>query len=232
MRHSAARSETSFLHRAFDWVLDEVRHVIPPTIFFLIGFTLIAWTKELILEERGISFNGFAGAAVAALLVGKAVLITDALPLMRRFEGAPLIQPILFKTGIYCLCAFLVRIAERLIEFHLDGGAIADFSAYMINNFSWPRFIFIQIWVMVLFLAFVTIHELNTLFGDGELYRLFFRWRSSQVKHTRRMRIRMLTRLNQITERNPNIFDQRGSTKYNELVAILRELASPPTHRS
>ena len=35
---------------------------------------------------------------------------------------------------------------------------------------------------MVLFLVYVTTHELNMLIGDGELYRLFFRWRSSEAK--------------------------------------------------
>src|SRR5262249_11779917 len=50
------------------------------------------------------------------------------------------------------------------------------------EHFSWPRFLSIQIWLMVLFLVYVTAHELNTLFGDGELCRLFFRWRSSEAK--------------------------------------------------
>ena len=44
---------------------------------------------------------------------------------------------------------------------------------------------------MVLFAVYVTeIHELNTLFSDGELPRVFLRWRSSQAKLTRRQRIR------------------------------------------
>ena len=46
--------------------------------------------------------------------------------------------------------------------------------------------------VLVLFLVYVTIHELSLLFGDGELYRLFFRLRSSEAKLTRRRRIRLL----------------------------------------
>ena len=40
------------------------------------------------------------------------------------------------------------------------------------------------------------------LIGDGELYRLFFRWNSSKAKVTRRQRIRLLTRLNRLTEAN------------------------------
>ena len=37
------------------------------------------------------------------------------------------------------------------------------------RHFSWHRFLVIQIWVVALFLIYTFIHELNTLFGDGEL---------------------------------------------------------------
>src|SRR6478752_5540568 len=75
---------------AFNWWLVQVKHALPPTTFFFIGFNLILWTKRLILEEQGIEFSGFLTATVAALLVGKAVLVTDNLPFMRRFDGAPM----------------------------------------------------------------------------------------------------------------------------------------------
>ena len=82
---------------------------------------------------------------------------------------------------------------------------------------------------MVLFLVYVTMHELNMLFGDGELYRLFFRWRSSEAKLTRRRRIRLLVRLNRLTEANSiEAISEKGSPAHSELVDILRELASPP----
>ena len=222
-----------FLRRAFDWWLEQVKHALPPTIFFFIGFNLILWTKRLILEEHGIEFNGFFTAMVAALLVGKAVLITDNLPFMRRFDGAPMIQPILFKSAIYWLCVLMVRLAERLVHFLPGGGLIADFPAHLVEDFSWARFLSIQIWLMVLFLVYVTIHELNVLFGDGELYRLFLRWRSSDAKLTRRQRIRLLTRLNRLTEANPiEAFSERGSPAHAELVDILHQLASPPVATS
>ena len=222
-----------FLRQAFDWWLEQVKHTLPPTIFFLVGFNLILWTKRLILEEHGIEFNGFFTAMVAALLVGKAVLITDNLPFMHRFDGAPMIQPILFKSAIYWLCVLTVRLAERLVHFLPGGGSIADFPAHLVEDFSWARFLSIQIWLMVLFLVYVTIHELNVLFGDGELYRLFFRWRSSEAKLTRRQRIRLLTRLNRLTEANSiEAFSQRGSPANAELVDILHQLASPPVATS
>src|SRR3954470_11035922 len=106
----AGSSPAPFLRRGFDWWLAQVKHVLPPTIFFFVGFNLILLTKRLILEEHGVEYGGFLTATLAALLVGKAVLVTDKLPLMRRFDGAPLIQPILFKSAIYWLCAFVVRL--------------------------------------------------------------------------------------------------------------------------
>ena len=226
----AASTPTALLRRAVSWWLAQVKHALPPTIFFFIGFNLILWTKRLILQEQGIEFSGFFTAIVAALLVGKAVLVTDNLPFMRRFDGAPMIQPILFKTAIYWLCVLIVRLAEEFVHFVAAGGAIAAFGDHFVNHFSWPRFLSVQIWLMVLFLAYVTIHELNQLFGDGELYRLFFRWRSSEAKLTRRQRIRLLTRLNRLTEANPiEAFSDRTSPVHTELVTILHELASPPT---
>jgi hypothetical protein len=229
----AASTPTPLLRRAVTWWLAQVKHALPPTIFFFIGFNLILWTKRLILEEHGVEFSGFFTAIVAALLVGKAVLVTDNLSFMRRFDGAPMIQPILFKSAIYWLCVLIVRLAEEVVHFVVAGGAIAAFGDHFVNHFSLPRFLSIQIWLMVLFLAYVTIHELNELFGDGELYRLFFRWRSSEAKLTRRQRIRLLTRLNRLTEANPiEAFSDRTSPAHTELVAILHELASPPAASS
>ena len=228
-----AATLTAFLRRAVTWWLAQVKHALPPTIFFLVGFNLILWTKRLILQEHGIEFSGFFTALVAALLIGKAVLVTDNLPFMRRFDGAPMIQPILFKSAIYWICVLIVRLAEELIHFVAAGGAIADFGDHFAGQFPLARFLSIQIWLMVLFLVYVTIHELNELFGNGELYRLFFRWRSSEAKLTRRQRIRLLTRLNRLTEANPiEAFSDRTSPVHTELVAILHELASPPAGSS
>jgi hypothetical protein len=110
----ATSARLPFLRRAFDWWLAQVKHALPPTIFFFVGFNLILWTKRLILVEYGVEFSGFFTATVAALPVGKAVLITDKLPFMRRFDGAPMGQPILFKSTFYWMCVLIVRIAEGL----------------------------------------------------------------------------------------------------------------------
>ncbi len=114
-----------------------------------------------------------------------------------------------------------------------DGGALSDFPKFLVAQFSWPHFLVIQIWLMVLFLVYVTAHELNTLFGDGELPRLFLRWHSTEAKLTRRQRIRLLVRLNRLTEANTvEAISEKGAPAHAELIGILRELAARPDEKS
>jgi hypothetical protein len=211
------------------WFVEQLKHVLPPTIFFFLGFNLILWTKQMILQEQHIEFRGFLVATTAALVVGKAVLVTDKLPIMRRFDGAPLVQPILFKASIYWVCVFFVRLLEGMVHYLRGGGKVGGFLPYLVDHFSWPRFLTVQVWLMVLFLVYVTIHELNRLFGDGELYRLFFRWTSSEAKRTRRQRIRLLARLSRLTEVNPSeAFRDPHTPAHGELIEIVRALSPPP----
>jgi uncharacterized membrane protein YhdT len=226
---TAASSPAPFYLRLFQWWLAQVRHTLPAVIFFFVGFNLILWTQQMVLMQHGIPFSGFAAATVAALLVGKAVLVTDHMPFMRRFDGAPLIQPILFKSLIYWAVTFVVRIVDGYVHFLGDGGASADFLPYLVEKFSWPRFFLVQVWLMVLFMIYVTIHELNTLFGDGEIARVFLRWRSSEAKLTRRQRIRLLTRLARLTEAHDVAeFKDASTPAHGELVEIVTRLAARP----
>ena len=226
----AAIASPPFWLRAFQWWLAQVRHTLSAVIFFFIGFNLILWTEQMVLMQHGIPFSGFMVATLAALLVGKAVLVTDHMPFMRRFEGAPLIQPILFKSVIYWAVTFIIRLVDGYVNFIADGGASSAFLQYLVNRFSWPDFFLVQVWLMVLFMIYVTIHELNTLLGDGELTRVFLRWRSTQAKLTRRQRIRLLTRLSRLTEAHDLGELRDASTPaHAELVEIITHLAAAPS---
>src|SRR5580765_8294823 len=137
---AVSAAPASLWRRALAWWLVQVKHVLPPTIFFFFGFNLILFTRWMTLQEYGIPFTNFFTASLAALLVGKAVLVVDNLRFMHRFDGAPLIQPILFKSAIYWVFVFVFRIAEALAHFLLDGGALGDFPDFVASQFSWPRF--------------------------------------------------------------------------------------------
>jgi hypothetical protein len=165
-------------------------------------------------------------ATVAALVVGKAVLVANKMPLLRRYDRAPLLQPILFKTAFYWVIVFLARLLERFVHFVLEGNPPGDFIPYLITTFSWHRFSAISLWILVLFLIYVTATEFSHLFGPGELRRLFFTSRPSELQLNRRQRMRELLRLSRLADTHSrDEFRDPTSTAHLELIDIVQRLA-------
>ncbi|HEX9523304.1 MAG TPA: hypothetical protein VF949_10060 [Reyranella sp.] len=92
-------------------------HMVPPTLYFFIAFNLIVFTTNLLVHDYWFRLSGFLVATTTALVVGKSVLVANEIRLIDRFRGAPLIQPILYKTIFYTLIVMIVRILERFIHF-------------------------------------------------------------------------------------------------------------------
>src|SRR5499433_2421773 len=182
-------------------ILHELRGALPPTIFFFVGFNFIVLTTNLLVADYAVSVSNFMLATVAALVVGKAVITANAMPFLTRFDRAPLIQPILFKTAVYWVAVFFARLAERFVHYSvIDGNRPADFGTYLISTFSWRRFTAISLWIFVLFLIYVTASEFSQLFGPPEMRRLLFAYRPSELQLNRHQRVRELLRLNRLAD--------------------------------
>jgi hypothetical protein len=160
--------------RLLAFAIKELRELLPPTVFFAVGFNLILLTTNLILADYLASFASFIVATIGALVVGKSVLIANAMPFLRRFDTAPIIRPVLFKTIVYWAVVFLVRFLEKLVEYLFAGGTLSGIPEYVATHFTWHRFAAIQIWIFVLFLIYTSVAELNARLGDGELMKIFF----------------------------------------------------------
>ena len=216
-------------------LLHEFREMLPPTVFFFVGFNLILFTKRLFLADHLIQFSGFFLATTSALVVGKTVLVADMMPFLRRFDNAPLALPILFKTVVYSLLVFVARLLEALIHYLVADGVVGGggFLDELLGTFRWDHFIAVQMWVFVLFLIYVTTSEINDLLGDGELFKILFTRPSSELKSTRRARIRLLVQLSRLMDRHSlDELSDPQTAPHAELVAILRNLARGSTGMS
>lgn len=223
-----------FVRRAGAFLLREFREILPPTIFFFIGFNLIVLTTNLILANYGARFASFMLATAAALIVAKALLVANAMPVIRRFDRAPLIRPILFKTVFYSVAVFIARLLEHWIEYLLSSDYVfGGFLKHEIANFSWDRFIAIQLWIVVLFLIYVTASEFNRLFGERELWDIMFTSRPSELPLNRRQRIFELVRLSKLADAHSvDEFSDPKSAAHTQLVEIVRRLAAEPKART
>ena len=228
----AEPASTSVVRRVSAWLLHELYEILPPVIFFFVGFNLIVLTTNLILADYSIAVGNFMLATGAALVVGKAVLVADATPVLRRYDRAPLLEPILYKTLVYWVFVFIARLLEALVEFCVQGHPLREFLPHLASTFSWHRFTAIQIWILVLFLLYVTASELNQLFGDGELGRIFLTHRPSELQLNRRQRVRELVRLSRLADAHSlDEFSNPNSAAHRQLIDIVRRLAREPRAR-
>ena len=97
------------------FVAKEVREVLPATILFLGLFHMIALTKAVALDDYSRSALRATTATVGALIVAKAILVVEALPISRRFASNRAMH-ILWKTLLFGTVALLFRFLEEIIE--------------------------------------------------------------------------------------------------------------------
>ena len=153
---------------------DELFKLLPPTIFFFVALHIVAFVRVLALKGTGISSLSSMSIAVAALILGKAVLLADMLPMVNRFPNKPLIYNVAWKTLIYWLVATLIHYLERLVDFWRQTGGFVAGNEKLLAEIVWPHFWAIQIILLVLIVMYCTMHELVRVIGKEKVLRIFF----------------------------------------------------------
>src|SRR5438105_3174240 len=152
----------------------EFFELLPPTIFFFVALHIVTFVRVLMLKGTGISPLSSISVAVAALILGKAVLLADMLPAINRFPDKPLIYNVAWKTLIYLLMSVLIHYIERLIEFWRQTGSFIAGNEKLMSEMVWPHFWAIQIILFVLIAIYCTMHELVRVIGKEKVLRIFF----------------------------------------------------------
>ena len=155
-------------------IKEEIAALIPPTIFFFIALHIVVFVRVLMLKGTGIAFGTSVTVAVAALILGKAVVIADLLPFINRYPDKPLVYNVTWKTVIYLLVALLVHYLERLVEFWRETGGFIAANDKMLAEIVWPHFWAIQIILAVMIVVYCTMHEMVRLLGAEKVRHMFF----------------------------------------------------------
>jgi hypothetical protein len=153
---------------------EEFFKLLPPTIFFFVALHIVAFVHVLMLKRTGISPSSSISIAIAALILGKAVLIADMLPMINRFPNKPLIYNVAWKTVIYWLISVAIHYVERLIDFWRETGSFVAGNQKLLAEIVWPHFWAIQIILFVLIASYCMVHELVRVIGKEKTLRIFF----------------------------------------------------------
>src|SRR5256714_4411384 len=153
---------------------EEFFKILPPTIYFFVALHIVMFIRVLMLERTGVAPSSSISIAVAALILGKAVLIADMLPMINRFPHKPLIYNIAWKTVIYLLISAVIHYLERLIDFWRETGGFVAGNQKLLSEIIWPHFWAIQIILFVLIVMYCMVHELVRVIGKEKALRIFF----------------------------------------------------------
>ena len=163
------------MNKVFEKLKEEFLAVLPPTIFFFIALHIVGLVRVLMTKGTGLPVTSSAQIAIAALIIGKAVLLADLWPPINRFPEKPLIYNIVWKTVIYYVVASVIHYLERLYDFAKEAGGIVAGNEKLLSEMVWPHFWALQIILLVIILNYCVIRELGRVLGEKRMIRMFFR---------------------------------------------------------
>lgn len=156
-------------------IRQEIAHILPVFFFFLIFFTLINWIETYLFERVGMEEIKFIQVALAAALIAKIVLVLDHTPWIDRFKKYPLAVPVVWKTFLYWIILFLVRLFIKFVPIYWDNsGEFTDNFNRFFDSINWNLFLSVQAYYLMLLFIFVTFKELVNKIGKKKVLELFF----------------------------------------------------------
>jgi len=155
-------------------VKKEVAELIPPTIFFFIALHIVVLMRYLMLKGTGIPIVSSFVVTVAALTIGKAVLIVDALPFVNHYPDRPLAYNIAWKTAIYSVVASFIHYLENLYDFWRETSGLAAANQKLLAAIVWPHFVATEILLIGIVFIYCTIREIIRAIGPDKARAMFF----------------------------------------------------------
>jgi hypothetical protein len=138
--------------------------------FFLVSF---AWYRRLLLASYHIEYTGYWAPLVEAAILAKVIMIGDALRVARGLRNWPLAVPAIYRTVMFSLLVVLFSILEHVGNALFHGKKAADGIAELTNT-GWEGLLAWYVLIIVAFLPFFTVKEIEAAFGPSKVRGLFF----------------------------------------------------------
>jgi uncharacterized membrane protein len=152
----------------------ELKKALPPTLFFMVVFHFAAVIRGLDEESFGITPGSSATATIAALILGKLIMVLDENRYINRWAGRPLIYSVVWKSLIFWLLASVLMFLEEMVPELRASKSLSLALQHKLSTVNWPRSWANHALLMVWLLIYCATAELNRTLGKGRLQQLFF----------------------------------------------------------
>lgn len=118
-------SEASLKERA----REELRNYAVVAAYLYVCFGAILFYKMALLREEGVAFLPHGLAAIKALILGKFILIGEAVGVGKHVQSRSLVSAIAAKTVLFFLVLIVLSVVEELVVGKVHGHSLAEIIA-------------------------------------------------------------------------------------------------------
>ena len=155
-------------------LIKEAKRLGRMSLFFFVCFCYIMLVLKLLLEEYSINVYVLSKALIYSLFSAKSVLIMDATAMFNWLHRCPRYVGVIFKSFLYTLFALILGLLEGIIESYSKTKALIPAITNFINSRHFDHIFGIMLGVLVVFLIYNTLSEINAYLGKGILKKFFF----------------------------------------------------------
>jgi hypothetical protein len=141
--------------------------------YLYVCFAAVLFYKSAILSGHGVTYDHFGLAAAKALILGKFILVGNALSVGQRRTAGRLIFHVLYKSVSFLLLLFLLNILEEVCVglFHgrTPGSVIGGFIGPQL-----PQTLANSILVLLILIPYIAVQEASRRMPKGEMINLIF----------------------------------------------------------
>jgi fumarate reductase subunit D len=149
--------------------------MLPSVSFFFIALMLIFVVVKLLALQYSIHFYAFARAAIAALVLGKVVLLMEMAERKRKASRYPRAIVVAFKTIIYAMAVVAFEFGERIVRAWHETGSLREGVAIVEAHANLDHFLALLILGCTIIAMYLAMEEISHAMGEGALTRLFFK---------------------------------------------------------
>lgn len=151
------------------------------------SFSILVTLNSLALVKYGIDGFNYGITIMGALVLGKVILLSEKIPIVERYEDKPLIISVGYKSVLFTIIALFFNSVEHLIVGLFQQESLDRILIELQNQVSQVDLFYQILCLLIVFIPFFTMRELDKILGKGTLFNLFFNSRSLKVKEAASM---------------------------------------------
>jgi hypothetical protein len=149
----------------------ELKDYFLVSLYLAFFFCALSTYSMLLLRKHHIEYLNYTFALINALVIGKVILIGEAMHVGRRFEQKPLYVSVLYKSFVFVLFVFCFHLLEEFVKRLIHH----DPAGTVLRNLDFDDLIGRSIVIFGAFLPLFAVRELGRVIGEEKLHALFFK---------------------------------------------------------